>query len=236
MSSHHRSIQGPEHSGRVYPYRAVEERLLSGLPAGARILDLGCSEGANLTRLAARGHVIGVDASLQRLVEARRTAPVAAGVGERLPFAGGSFDLVYVSHVLHHASDHRVVLGEIHRVLKPDGAVLIVETFDDNPAVRLARNLRIGWDSDRVPSRFRFEGLISDVERSGFHVEERGQFNVVYWVWDVAQIKVPRLARLVHAAEQLEMAAAQRFRRFSAHGYILARPRGETPGRHLHAG
>jgi len=236
MSGHHRSVQGPEHSGRVYPYRAVEERLLSGLPAGARILDLGCSAGANLARLAASGRVIGVDASPLRLLGARRVAPVAAGVGERLPFAGGSFDLVYVSHVLHHAEDHRAVLGEIHRVLKEDGAVLIVETFDDNPAVRLARNLRIGWDSDRVPSRFRFGGLIADVERTGFHVEERGQFNVVYWVWDVAQIKVPRLARLVGAAERLEMAATQRLRRFSAHGFILARPRDGTSGRHLHAG
>ena len=236
MSPHRRSVQGPEHSGRVYPYRAVEERLLSGLPAGARILDLGCSEGANLARLAASGRVMGVDPSPRRLVEARRAAPVAAGVGERLPFAGGSFDLVYVSHVLHHASDHRTVLVEIHRVLKADGSVLIVETFDDNPAVRLARNLRIGWDSDRVPSRFRFEGLIADVERSGFHIEERGQFNVVYWVWDVAQIKVPRLARWVRAVERLEVAAAQHFRGFSAHGYILARSREGTSGRHLHAG
>jgi ubiquinone/menaquinone biosynthesis C-methylase UbiE len=222
-------VRGPDHSERVYPYRSVERDLLAGLPERARVLDLGCSHGDNLGRLAgdhAERRVVGVDLSVPRLIESRRRTPmasVAAARGEELPFAEGSFDLVYVSHVLHHADDHVRVLRELHRVLRPGGVVMVIETFEDNPAVRVVRRLGIGWDRDPVPSRFRFHQLATDLREAGFVVEVAEQFNVVYWAWDVAQLRFPAAARLLPVAERTERAAVTRWRRFGAHGYLLAR-------------
>jgi len=42
----------------------------------------------------------------------------------RLPFADGSFDLVVNNQVMEHVEDLDAVLAELHRVLKPDGALL----------------------------------------------------------------------------------------------------------------
>jgi ubiquinone/menaquinone biosynthesis C-methylase UbiE len=43
------------------------------------------------------------------------------GDGTHLPFADGSFDCVICNHVYEHVDDHRGLVAEIERVLKPDG-------------------------------------------------------------------------------------------------------------------
>ena len=43
-----------------------------------------------------------------------------------IPYADGSFDLNYCSHVLEHVADDRKALKELHRVLKNDGLALIM--------------------------------------------------------------------------------------------------------------
>lgn len=46
--------------------------------------------------------------------------------GENLPFADGSFDLVYSNGVLHHAQDTDRCIAEVRRVLKPGGRAVIM--------------------------------------------------------------------------------------------------------------
>ncbi len=41
------------------------------------------------------------------------------------PFGDSSFDLVFLNHALEHVGDMIAVMGEIHRVLKPEGRVVI---------------------------------------------------------------------------------------------------------------
>jgi SAM-dependent methyltransferase len=223
MTTGPRPLHGPDHSDRVYPFREVERRILDQLGSEARILDLGCSHGDNLVRLASAGRAVGVDVSLPRLRGALPIAPVAAATGERLPFGDGTFDFIYVSHVLHHAPDHRAVLREAHRVLRPEGVLFLVETFDDSPMIRLLRAVGLGWDRDRVPSRFRFRELIGQVERAGFRIDAAEQYNVVYWIWDAVQLKVPLLTQTVRAAERLERRIAKRWKSHSAHGFVVGR-------------
>lgn len=104
-----------------------------GLKAGDWVLDLGCGEGRHVhgLHLVEGVHVVGLDLDLPSLAKAREglaTLPGQSGVSAlisgdayRLPFADHAFDAVICSEVLEHLHDYRRVLGEIARVLKPDG-------------------------------------------------------------------------------------------------------------------
>ena len=102
-------------------------------------LDLGCGHGAYIEEFGRRGYrVIGVEPS--RAVASARAggATVVAGSGVQLPFADRSFDFVYAIGVLHHLSQEarRQTFGEVRRVLKPGGLLLVHETNPRNPLFR----------------------------------------------------------------------------------------------------
>ncbi len=96
----------------------------------SRILDAGCGPGGNGASFAAHGQVIGVDVSPDALafVQARRpeTLPARARV-EALPFATGGFDVAIAITVLYSVPDDAGALAELARVVRPGGAVLLVE-------------------------------------------------------------------------------------------------------------
>lgn len=101
-----------------------------GLPAGSVAVDVGCGEGAHSAALASRFGfaVTGVD-PLPRHVGITRAAGVPAVVGsaERLPFAGGTFDLVWCRDVLVHVADLDLVYAEFRRVLRPGGRAVVYQ-------------------------------------------------------------------------------------------------------------
>ena len=111
--------------------RALAADLLAPwLHRGPRVLDAGCGPGGNGAWLATHGDVVGVDLSPDALafVKARRpaTVPVRASV-DALPFANASFDAVVGLTILYTVPDDDRALGELARVLRPGGAVLLVE-------------------------------------------------------------------------------------------------------------
>lgn len=88
-----------------------------------RLLDIGCSQGVILGRLATMGgFVVGMDMDFAGLVITRTTGLAAVcGDGERLPFADGCFDIVVCNHVYEHTDHPEYLMAEIHRVLRPNG-------------------------------------------------------------------------------------------------------------------
>jgi ubiquinone/menaquinone biosynthesis C-methylase UbiE len=218
---------------RVFIHLPAERRILESLGPRARILDLGCGDGSHFPVLARGGSVVGMDTSLE-LIRLAAGGLVVAAEGEHMPFREGAFDLVYISHVLHHAADPLAVMSEVRRVLRPGGAMLVIETCEDNPLMRLARNLWPRWESVPVRSRFRYATLVADIRRSGFEVRATEQFNVVYWVWGFARRIIRPLERVIGTMIRLELWAVRRWRRYSAYGYVVAvspsRAEGQSSG------
>src|SRR3989454_8971603 len=102
--------------------------------AGARLLEVGCGMGTDLLQFARGGaRVTGVDLTPRSIEISRQHLAVygergdfAITDGERLPFAGESFDVVYSNGVLHHTPDTTGAVREIHRVLRRRGQARVM--------------------------------------------------------------------------------------------------------------
>ena len=108
---------------------------------GHRVLDLGCGAGRHTYAALERGaHVVGVDLDGQllkqvadmsgALIEGGHVPPGASasflqGDATRLPFADASFDRVIVSEVFEHIPDDTMAMGEVARILTPNGKAAI---------------------------------------------------------------------------------------------------------------
>jgi ubiquinone/menaquinone biosynthesis C-methylase UbiE len=94
---------------------------------GKRILDVGCGVGAFVRRLREFSHdVHGVDIDEERVREGTAQVPnLALSLGEYLPFAEETFDVVLLHEVIEHVTDDVATLREVRRVLKPNGRAVV---------------------------------------------------------------------------------------------------------------
>lgn len=96
----------------------------AGAVQGSRVLDIGTGGGFLASTLSDGGYeVVGIDPAMAAVSDAAEHVPVAfaLAVGERLPFADGSFGSVVCSEVLEHVGDPDAVIAEASRVLRPGG-------------------------------------------------------------------------------------------------------------------
>lgn len=123
-------------SQKLLPLPEYQDRLLTAVPPGVRLLEIGVGTGDLLLKLAGIASVaVGVDHSPAMLAEAgRKSAGQPAGridlrLGEmtHLPLSDRSVDCVVANMVLHHAADPLAVLVEMKRVLAADGLLLIAD-------------------------------------------------------------------------------------------------------------
>jgi len=146
-----RTVPGGILIGNAVVYDALSHRLLLGslfkriaadvaavVPAGARVLEVGCGPGRLSIRLA-REHgldVTGLDLDPAMIERARANAERPGDGDERRPsfvvgdvaslaFPDGSFDLVVSTLSMHHWADPAAGLAELGRVLRPGGRALV---------------------------------------------------------------------------------------------------------------
>jgi ubiquinone/menaquinone biosynthesis C-methylase UbiE len=128
------------------------------------LLDVGCGTGSFAGMLAASAlpaRVVGLDYSPAMCGVAAGKAKQAdltdrlafvAADSEHLPFADGSFDAITCSNSFHHYPHQQRVVEQMHRILRPDGRLMLIDGFRDNV---------IGWVV--------FDVIITAVEKEVFH-------------------------------------------------------------------
>lgn len=129
-------------------HQTVLALLREHAPGGTRALDVGCGTGrlvgaAQLTIPIA----VGVDVSARMLATARclRDGPLfVRATAEQLPFASGIFDVVTATLSLRHWRDADRGVGELARVLSPDGVLVVADADLEEEATRLRRHWHVG--------------------------------------------------------------------------------------------
>ena len=130
---------------------------LGEIPAGAKVLDIGCGAGID-SLIAARlvgpeGRVIGVDMTPEMLDKAQRSAKEGGfprvefrlGFAESLPVEDGWADVVISNGVINLCPDKGAAFGEIHRALRPGGRLQIADILVEKEVPASAKKLIHLW-------------------------------------------------------------------------------------------
>lgn len=148
--------------------------------ATGEVLEIAVGTGRNLSCYPAGVRLTGVDLSPEMLEIARQRAGelgMAADLREAdataLPFPDASFDTVLSTLALCEIPDERTAIAEMYRVLRPGGALLLLDhVVSDHLLVRLGQRLlekftlrMLGDHQTRRP--------LPLVERAGFVIEQQ---------------------------------------------------------------
>jgi ubiquinone/menaquinone biosynthesis C-methylase UbiE len=164
-------IKGPEMEGvvarwysrirgtrsQIEAYRKEAERLTSGLPEGATVLEVAFGPGYLTIELARLGRyrVTGLDISHtfvkiagQNATEAAVTADLHQGDAAVMPFESESFDLIVCQAAFKNFVHPGSALSEMHRVLRDGGTALIQDMSSDATHADIeheVKGMELGW-------------------------------------------------------------------------------------------
>ena len=142
---------------------------LAGLTAGDRLVDVGSGPGVAARRAASLGaEVVAVDPAavmlrVGGLANRAKGLRYAHGAAQALPVADGWASVVWSLATVHHWPDIDAALGEVGRVLAPDGRFVAVERHVAHGAHGLASH---GWtraQADAFAARCNVFGLSATV-------------------------------------------------------------------------
>jgi len=140
------------------------------------------------------------------------------GEATTLPYPDGSFDAVTSTQVYEYVADMPTALAEAHRVLRPGGRLLILDTDWDSIVWRctdraLMRRVLAAWDEHLADPHLpqRLTGLLED---AGFAVKHRAvvpMFNTAYHPETFGAGLVGFIAAFVPGRQGVTEAEAQAF-------------------------
>lgn len=195
--SYHAFAFTPERFGLAHAVRRRLEaarllRAFAGLPAAARVLDVGCGDGFHLGLFREFGRpgweLLGVDPS-RRAVRRAVAAGLSAHLGtvEDLPAAAGRFDAALMVMTVEHLADPLAAVRAVRRRLAPGGRLVVVTDNAGSPDARLfGRRHWGGYHFPRHTYLFDRRTLRHLGERAGFRVRQvRTLVSPVNWVYSV---------------------------------------------------
>jgi SAM-dependent methyltransferase len=122
------------------------------------VLDFGCGSKPYETLFTHASSYVGVDIEVSGHDHKRSKVDFYYD-GKTLPFPDGRFDAVVAFEVFEHVFNIDEVLGEVRRVLKPGGRILLTIPF--------------AWDEHEIPydfARYTSYGITHVLEKNGFEV------------------------------------------------------------------
>lgn len=193
-----------DHLLAVAEYSEATRFIENFVHVGDELLEAGCGLGQYVAYFAARGvNAIGVDYSVEAIEAHRARFPdssvMVADIAD-LPFKDASFDVYLSLGVIEHYEDGgRAILEEAHRVLRPDGRLLL-----STPYLNLSRRLlrrRIERQQAAVAHagghfyQFAFDEQALDgiLAESGFAVVRRSFYDPGRGVRDLRMLLRPRV-------------------------------------------
>jgi SAM-dependent methyltransferase len=174
----------------------------------ATVVELGCAFGNMLLMLDAQleldqgVHLVGLDLDDDALGFGRAFAAEVPGysncqflrhdVSERLPFTDGSVDVVVAADVLEHLADVAALLTEVHRVLRPEGHLVLSTPLAESLFKRTASTLNRLTQGRLYRPYYRGKG--ADLDRDGEPIMEP---NAGYA--HISEMRYAELSALLHA-------------------------------------
>jgi ubiquinone/menaquinone biosynthesis C-methylase UbiE len=182
------------YEGRVFPW--INDKLCSDpelqriraaavAPARGRVIEIGFGSGLNVphygaavTQLVAIEPNAGMlERAQPRIRDAAFPVEVIASTAERLPLPDRSFDTAVSVLTLCSVSDPAQVLGELHRVLRDDGQLLLVEHgLADDAGVARWQN-RLDWLQGKLACGCHLNRPVARLaQAAGFRTEQLEQY------------------------------------------------------------
>ncbi|NUT91640.1 MAG: class I SAM-dependent methyltransferase [Saccharothrix sp.] len=163
-----------------------EARALALSHARGQVLEIGAGTGMNLLRYRDVEKVVATEPDPAYLRQLRRRVPeaqvpveVVDAPAERLPFPDASFDTVVSTLTLCSVDDPARSAAELRRVLRPDGALLLVEHVqtDAGGFVRAAQHASVPFWRLFVGGCRTNRPTLRTLAGAGFEVKELDRFN-----------------------------------------------------------
>jgi SAM-dependent methyltransferase len=136
-------------------YELVADAVRAALPAGGRVLDLGCGSGLVADRiLDIPATYVGLDFPAHHIAYTRKRFEAMdalletlflRGDGERLPVRDEHFDVVVMSEVIEHLLRPERAVWEVARVLKPRGTYVITTNNASEVPLRSPLSHLFAW-------------------------------------------------------------------------------------------
>ena len=157
-------------------YEAPLLERLGGRVEGGRVLEIGCGRGVGTEIILAQFGAARVDAFDLDPDMVERAQRRLARYGDRVRLSRGdataivaedsSYDAVFDFGIIHHVPDWRAAVGEVARVLRPEGRFF----FEEVTRKALARSAYRRFLDHPIEDRFSGEEFVAEVERSGLRV------------------------------------------------------------------
>jgi 2-polyprenyl-3-methyl-5-hydroxy-6-metoxy-1,4-benzoquinol methylase len=145
------------------------------------VLDVGCGSGTLLGLLKRQGFLVrGVDFSSEAAAIAKRDNGVDVAVGslDEAHFPDQSFDVVTLFHVMEHVTNPRQVLGEVSRILRPQGVLILQVPNIESWQFKIFGAKWYGLDIPRHVIDYSKNSMLKLLNDSGFVPRRIRHFNL----------------------------------------------------------